>query len=355
MVAFFAAITGSLAISAGDDTDASAAAAIRAAGAERAVVRIVEVADLERFAGRGDTDFEARVTVELPKQDSGFQRATLDARTHELPRAGGRLAVLYVPDRLDLGAVHGDADTLDRLLAGTALSPGETWVFLGCWGGIALLLVGLSAAGGALGGISRLDRRHRAARGTVQGTAPGNGSGDGAVIRVRTETGEVHFWAEQTREAIAKSVAGQQVWVCWRHAEERKRLPAALVGDEGWCLPGDVYRTQLAQAARDTYVVGDPGAPVEPERRVGLWMPVVSWPLNLPRSAVLLVVLSLMGVAGMLTDISGRGRWGLAAVAVVALLGAYVAYLRGARKRKAGGGGSAGTGTGAATGGYVQV
>lgn len=172
MVAFFAAITGSLAISAGDDTDASAAAAIRAAGAERAVVRIVEVADLERFAGRGDTDFEARVTVELPKQDSGFQRATLDARTHELPRAGGRLAVLYVPDRLDLGAVHGDADTLDRLLAGTALSPGETWVFLGCWGGIALLLVGLSAAGGALGGISRLDRRHRAARGTVQGTAP---------------------------------------------------------------------------------------------------------------------------------------------------------------------------------------
>ncbi|WP_306323326.1 MULTISPECIES: hypothetical protein [unclassified Streptomyces] len=337
IVAFLAALAGVLAISASDDTDATAAAAIREAGAERATVRIVDVADVERFAGRGDSDFEAHVTVELPDEDGGVRRVAMDARTHDVPRAGGRLAVLYAPDRLDLGAVHGDADTLDRLLAGTALGSGETWVFLGCWAGVALIVVALSVGGGALGGISRLDGRHRAARGSVQGTA--TGEGDGAVLRVRTESGEVHFWAEQECAAIAQSVEGQQVWVCWRHAEgAAKRLHAALVGDEGWCLPGEVYVAQLARVAGDAYVVGEPGAPVEAGRHVGLWMPVVSLPLRLPWSGVLLVVLALMATAGMLTDVSGRGRWGLAAVAVLGMLGGVVSYLRGSRRGRVGGG-----------------
>ncbi|MYT73326.1 MULTISPECIES: hypothetical protein [unclassified Streptomyces] len=326
--AFLAALTGILAISAGDDTDATAAAAIRAAGAERVAVRVVGVTDVERFAGRGDTDFEARVTVQLPAPEGGSRPVSLDARTHDLPREGGRLAVIYAPGHLDLGAVHGDVDTLDRLLAGTALTPAERWAFLGSWGGVALLVVGVNVGGGALGGVSRLDGGHRAARGTVRGiTAAEHGDG-GTVLRVRTAHADVHFWAAQEIPAIAQSVADQQVWVCWRAEEGRKRLPAVLIGDEGWCLPGEVYGAQLGGAERDTYVVGEPGAPVEPERRVGLWLPVVSWPLRLPCGGVLLVLPSLAATAGMLTDVSGRGRWGLATAAVVGLLGACVAYLR---------------------------
>ncbi|MEU6846159.1 hypothetical protein ABZ930_30215 [Streptomyces sp. NPDC046716] len=102
--------------------------------------------------------------------------------------------------------------------------------------------------------------------------------------------------------------------------------------------PGEVYGAQLGGAERDTYVVGEPVAPVEPARRVGLWLPVVSWPLRLPCGGVLLVLLSLVATAGMSTDVAGRGRWGLATAAVVGLLGARVACLRSesGRERRAG-------------------
>ncbi|MHC5260641.1 hypothetical protein ACYSUO_22395 [Streptomyces sp. UC4497] len=340
IVAFLAALAGILAVTAGDDTDAGRAAALTEAGAVRGSARIVQVRDLERFAGRGDTDYGASLTVLLPARGAEpANQATLWARTYEEPDRGGALKVLYSPGHPELGAVHGDSATLDRLQAGTALTPVATWVFFGSWAGVSLFVVLLSVFGGSFRGLNRLDDGARAVRGSVWGVTGWDGGG--IALRVRTATGEVHFSAEQNNQAIAASLRTEEVWACWAAAGKSpsgsggERLRAALISDGGWCLPGEVWSAQVARVERDAAIVGTSEAPVDPRRSVALWLPVTSWPLRLRRWSVLLIVVSTAATALLLTDTGGRPRWAAGFVAVVALLGAYVGYLapgRGGRK-----------------------
>ncbi|MFZ3560242.1 hypothetical protein [Streptomyces sp. BH055] len=339
IVAFLAALTGILAVAAGDGADAGRAADLVEAGAVRGSARVVQVRELERFAGRSDTEFEADLTVMLPgRGEEPGTRTTLRARTHEEPHQGGRLRVLYSPDRPELGAVHGDMATLDRLEAGTALTPVATWVFFGIWAGVSLLVVLMSVFGGSFRGLARLEDGACAVRGTVWGVARWDGRG--TALRVRTANGEVHFWAEQNNQAIAKSLRSEEVWVCWAAAgspvvgDTGERLRASLIGDGGWCLPGEVRSAQVARVDRDSATVGTSEAPVDSRRSVALWLPVTSWPLRLRGWSVLLLAVSVTATALLLTDTGGRPRWATGFVAAVALLGACVGYLASGRSRK---------------------
>ncbi|MFJ9178775.1 hypothetical protein [Streptomyces sp. NPDC102360] len=339
IVGFLAAFAGILAVAAGDDTDAGRAADLTEVGAVRGSVRIVQVRELERFAGRSDTDFGAELTVMLPgREGEPGSRVALGARTHEEPHRGGKLNVLYAPGHPELGAVHGDSATLGRLQAGTALTPVATWAFFGGWAGVSLLVVLLSVFGGSFRGLDRLDGGARAVRGRVWGVARWDGGG--TALRVRTVTGEVHFSAEQNNQAIAKSLRSEEVWVCWAAADGPaakglgERLRASLVGDGGWCLPGEVWSAQVARVARDSTIVGTPEAPVDPHRTVALWLPVTSWPLRLRGWSVLFIAVSVVATALLLTDMGGRPRWAAGCVAAVALLGACVGYLASGGARK---------------------
>lgn len=339
MVAFLAALAGILAVTAGDDTDAERAAALVEGGAVPGSARIVQMRELERYAGRSDTDFGAELTVMLPGREGepGF-RTTLWARTHEEPHEGGKLRVLYSPGHPELGAVHGDIATLDRLQAGTALTPVATWAFFGSWAGVSLLVVLVSVFGGAFRGLARLEGGTRAVRGSVWSVARWDGGG--TALRVRTATGEVHFCAEQNNQAIASSLRNEEVWVCWAAADKTaaggsgERLRASLIGDGGWCLPGEVWSAQVARVEHDASTVGTSQAPVDPRRSVALWLPVTSWPLRLRGWSVLLIAVTMVATALLLTDTGGRPRWAAGFVAVVALLGACVGYLASGRARK---------------------
>ncbi|MHB9758395.1 hypothetical protein ACYBSK_28785 [Streptomyces sp. BYX5S] len=363
IVAFLAALVGILAVTAGDGRDADRAAALTEAGAVRGSARILEVRDVERFAGHSDTDFEARLTVLLPARqgEPSADRATLQARTPDEPRRGGEVEVLYVPGRPDLGAVHGDGPTLDRLEAGTALTPGATWAFFGSWAGVSLVVMLASVGAGSFRGIGRLGDGTRAVRGRVRGVARWDGGG--TAVRVRTGSGEVHFSAEQNNQAIAQVLRDEEVWVCWADPAgladpadstgvgNGRRLHAALVGDRHWCLPGEVWSAQVARsAARDAAAVGTPDAPLDGRRSVALWLPVTSWPLRLRMPTVLLIPACAVATALLLTDVEGRTRWALGLVAVVALLGTYVGFLASGGPRKKAAATSAGTGTGVALG-----
>ncbi|MGW2344713.1 hypothetical protein [Streptomyces sp. NPDC001661] len=235
--------------------------------------------------------------------------------------------------------------TLDRLQAGTALTPAVSWVFFGSWAGVSLLVVLMSVFGGSFRGLARLDESARAVRGTVWGVARWDGGG--TALRVRTANGEVHFWAEQNNQAIAASLRSEEVWVCWAAADSPavgdtgERLHASLIGDGGWCLPGEVRSAQVARGDRDSATVGTSEAPVDPRRSMALWLPVTSWPLRLSGWSVLLLAVSVAATALLLTDTGGRPRWAAGFVAAVALLGACVSYLASGRSRK---GSSAATG-----------
>lgn len=99
---------------------------------------------------------------------------------------------------------------------------------------------------------------------------------------------------------------------------------------EMWCEQTEELERHQAQP------VGGEAAPVDEQRIVRLRSSVTAWPLILPLSSVVFVLVAVAAAGACLTDFPARWRWGLGVVTSVALLGALVMYVGPATKRAKG-------------------
>lgn len=339
MIGFFAALVGVWGL-VGGGAHSTQAAEIRDAGARVTAAPVTKVSHLERYAGRTDTDYSATVTVrlngELPRQAA--TAVTLEARTHELLHPGEHLRVMYAPSDLALGAVHGDAAALDRLMSGRSMKPGLTWGLTIAMGGIAVVLIGATVLTGGFRSVTALDRGVRACRGSCAGvgrwaggeekSSPGN-----ECLLVQTENGGVlHFWVEREASATAEAAGNEPVWACWRGsaAEPRsgQKTAAVLIGDSGWALQGEMWREEAQMLEQhQASPVGSGGAPIDERRTVRLWSPVSSWPLILPTQSLVCVAVALAAAGVCLIDSIEQWRWTFGVVSNLALLSAVASYV----------------------------
>ena len=262
---------------------------------------VVRVRNLEGFGSRTNREFSSIVTVLLKGNSPGDEKTpvSLQTRTHEEPHRGSGLRVMYAPSDLSLGAVHGDAATLRRLVKGRSMTAGLTWGLSLAMAGIAVILMATSLKSGVFNGLRRLGGEHRALRGVCVGVASapsssGSTNSDDCVV-FRCEGGaRLNFRPERNAAAIAEAIGNDPVWACWRAiaqgANNRGRSPGVLVGDSGWALHGDFLTDEIRKSEGfSAHVVGSVDAPVDAERRVGLWSPITSWPLIVPARSLICV------------------------------------------------------------------
>jgi hypothetical protein len=340
VICFFVALIGVWGLVGGEVVYASQAADIREAGARVVAAPVVKVSHLRRHAGRTDIEFSSTVTVMLvgESSESGKRLVTLSARSHEEPRPGAELKVMYAPSDLSLGAVHGDSATLDRLMSGRAMAPGLTWGLTFAMAGVAVVLAVVNGWTGGFRSIKHLNGDVRAFRGSRVASGrwstgqAGSSSGEECLL-VHGAAGEtLHVRVERKPSAIAEVVGHEPVWACWPAVDDGSdgggRAPAVLVGDSGWALHGEVWTAEARNLQQSrAHVVGSEGAPVDDRRRVRLWSPVTAWPVLLPPRSLVCVVVALVVAGACLTDVAGTWRWVLGVIGDVALLAAAAMYV----------------------------
>lgn len=274
-------------LGAADGRGSGTSSALADAGA---VIRQLPIAKIGNEVAEGSSrraDATADFTVLLPSPGGGDGvPATFEATTNQRQAVGGDLYVAYVPDRPELGAIGDDqrAD-VERQLAGRAVQFGDAWLIAGLWALVTLALVtGWWLTGGTRRRARTVGPDWQALRVTVTGAgehvdAPPPGGTSPADERKQRENTrrlkglvlqghgtEVPFQSQMSSEAAGAALSGAHAWLLWNPRLRRGRdVPADLVGDDGWQLPGAVPVTVAERIAEARLTV--PAHP-DPQRRV---------------------------------------------------------------------------------------
>lgn len=307
-----------------------------------AVVKRLPIARIENQVAEGGNrraDATADFTVLLPSPTGGDGvPATFEASTNRRESVGNELYVAYVPDRPELGAVGDDQRAeVERLLAGRAVPVGDAWLIAGLWALVTLgLVTGWWVTGGTRRGARAVGPDWRTVRVTVTGagehvdTPPPGGTSaaderrqrentrrlKGLVLRAGDGT-EIPFHSQMSSEAAGTALSGTHGLLLWDPRRRRGRdVPADLVGDDGWQLPGAVPVTvaeRIAKEGRTLPAHPDPRREVRPLDLGAGWLVTAS----LPVLAGWAVALGCLAALVLVPD-AGTWRWWTAAGGLLA-------------------------------------
>ncbi|MFI6008460.1 hypothetical protein ACIBAG_06475 [Streptomyces sp. NPDC051243] len=274
-------------LGAADGRGSSTSTALADAGA---VIRQLPIAEIENEVAEGSSrraDATADFTVLLPSPGGGDPvPATFEATTNQREAVGNDLYVAYVPDRPGLGAIGDDQrEDVERQLDGREVEVSTVWVIAGLW---ALATLGPLTGWWMTGSTRRRARTvgpdWQALRITVTGAGehvdapPAEGTSPADERKQRENTRrlkglvlqghgtEVPFHSQMSSEAAGAVLFGTHGWLLWNPRRRRGRdVPADLVGDDGWQLPGAVPAAVTERITEAQLTV--PAHP-DPQRRV---------------------------------------------------------------------------------------
>ena len=337
----FTALVVLAAMAAGTAVRPSQIERIHAAGGVVKSVEVRDVSDSVRHdPSRGSAFYTANARVSLPDGQSGKSTlAEVRASTDEELRPGSRTTVLFAPSNPGLGAVQGKASDLRRSLAGMTLPLGQAQLFLAVWivGGISLILYSMKGTGG-VGGFSASSRSVRALRGKCAGSQPyalpqDAGKSDTETldaVLIETTSGLVHVVPDTPSASVATIIGSENLWLCWDKdatgPSTAKTTPGVLIGDSGWVLHVRVVTEEARRLTPVAITPGQPGAPVDAGRIVGLWDPRSSWPLHISPVAPIVSVLAAMCAGALLLNSMDGWRWWLAVAGMGCVFTICAAY-----------------------------